>query len=627
MNGEDSKLNNDGDASDSEVVSDTYFGDNADEHGYENEQGPTIKMQGGFTPDKSTNVINEKEVSDAAEVRSNSKSDGGNSRILEEVENIDGCFSSEGRNIGVKPKEGGSILEILDEMIKVGQTMGFSMEGCTKDMENIIGSKGVEALGNSGGILCTWDSSIFHKEHHIISDNFVALYGTWIPNQLKLLVISVYAPRSLSLLSQILWGYISSLNIFGQKKAAIGLKRRFVGVGVWTTKVQQCVAVNDLKAKIRVEWFFEHGSFAIGCNASFVALIPKILDPKIVSDYRPISLVGSLYKDITKILATRLSSVISSLISDVQSAFLPNRQILDGPFILSELLSWCKFKYNQAIVFKVDFAKAYDSIRWDIGDPLAPFLFILIMESLHLYFSRAVEAGIFTGIKIGSSLTISHLFYADDAVFIGEWSHNNLKGLGNESIVKPKGGSLSGTKTLSIGGCLTLLKSELGSTPIYNMSLFKVPKSMLHSMESLRRNFFKVLSASFSSLWKSILNEVKSLKAQGVDLISHYKFRVPITCSFRRPVRGGLEAQQLEHLICALLIDYNINSEDRWVWGNLEMEMVFFVSKMFGNLDLTRPFFLKRLASGIQQLRLVLILKQCYTVFFTSHLLEFREFS
>ncbi|GKC71491.1 hypothetical protein Tco_1117374 [Tanacetum coccineum] len=175
MNDEDSKLNNDGDASDSEVVSDTYFGDNADEQGYENEQGQsfnakevskdpfniydllnkTKKVVGtsgsdtslpyppGFTPDKSTNVINEKEVSDAAEVRSNSKSDGGNSRILEEVENIDGCFSSEGRNIGVKPKEGGSILEILDEMIKVGQTMGFSMEGCTKDMENIIGSKGV----------------------------------------------------------------------------------------------------------------------------------------------------------------------------------------------------------------------------------------------------------------------------------------------------------------------------------------------------------------------------------------------------------------------------------------------------------------------------------------------------
>ncbi|GJZ72882.1 RNA-directed DNA polymerase, eukaryota [Tanacetum coccineum] len=174
-----------------------------------------------------------------------------------------------------------------------------------------------------------------------------------------------------------------------------------------------------------------------------------------------------------KILATRLSLVISELISDVQTAFVPNKQILDGPFIINELLSWCKHKKQQAVVFKVDFAKAYDSVRWDYlddvlrsfgfgfkwrswingslvsgmasilingsptsefqfhcglkqGDPLAPYLFILIMESLHLSFSRVVDAGIFKGIKIDNSVTISHLFYADDAVFIDEWSDDNL---------------------------------------------------------------------------------------------------------------------------------------------------------------------------------------------------------
>nr|GFC59697.1 RNA-directed DNA polymerase, eukaryota [Tanacetum cinerariifolium] len=44
--------------------------------------------------------------------------------------------------------------------------------------------------------------------------------------------------------------------------------------------------------------------------------------------------------------------------------------------------------------------------------------------------------------------------------------------------------------TLSVGGRLTLLKSVLGSTPIYNMLIFKVPKSVLNLMESLCRNFF-----------------------------------------------------------------------------------------------------------------------------------------
>ncbi|GJW60262.1 RNA-directed DNA polymerase, eukaryota [Tanacetum coccineum] len=225
-----------------------------------------------------------------------------------------------------------------------------------------------------------------------------------------------------------------------------------------------------------VEWFLDHAAFPIGCNSSFIALIPKSLEPKFVGDFRPISLIGCVYKVITKILQSRLSLVISDLISDVQTAFLPNRQILDGPFIINELLSRCHHKKQRAMIFKVDFAKAYDSIRWDYledvlcsfgfgskwrswirgcltssmasilvngsptsefqfhrglkqGDPLAPYLFILVMESLHLSFSRVIDAGIFTGIRIDPTTMISHLFYADDAVFIGEWSQENLNGI------------------------------------------------------------------------------------------------------------------------------------------------------------------------------------------------------
>ncbi|GKA62165.1 hypothetical protein Tco_0761684 [Tanacetum coccineum] len=54
--------------------------------------------------------------------------------------------------------------------------------------------------------------------------------------------------------------------------------------------------------------------------------------------------------------------------NDVQTAFLPNRQILDGPFIINEILARCKLKKQQAMIFKVDFAKAYDSVRWDYLD-------------------------------------------------------------------------------------------------------------------------------------------------------------------------------------------------------------------------------------------------------------------
>nr|GEU74624.1 RNA-directed DNA polymerase, eukaryota [Tanacetum cinerariifolium] len=60
---------------------------------------------------------------------------------------------------------------------------------------------------------------------------------------------------------------------------------------------------------------------------------------------------------------------------------------------------------------------------------LAPFLFILVMESLHLSFTRTVNEGLFTGLQLNESMTISHLFYADDVVFIGEWSESNMENI------------------------------------------------------------------------------------------------------------------------------------------------------------------------------------------------------
>ncbi|KAK1432883.1 hypothetical protein QVD17_09785 [Tagetes erecta] len=65
------------------------------------------------------------------------------------------------------------------------------------------------------------------------------------------------------------------------------------------------------------------------------------------------------------------------------------------------------------------------------GDPLSPFLFILVMEALHLSIFEAVNMGIFHGIKLpNDGPVISHLFYADDAIFLGEWSLSNVQNLG-----------------------------------------------------------------------------------------------------------------------------------------------------------------------------------------------------
>ncbi|GJV30374.1 RNA-directed DNA polymerase, eukaryota [Tanacetum coccineum] len=189
INGDISKQMNLDDETDIEGVSDTVFDDKADSLGHEHTQN--------LSP-------NEKENSSDPFILYNllNKRDKG------------------------EQYSGGSILEVIDDMIKVGQSMGFTMKGCMNDMEKkIIGFTREltvktkldsvfadmdvkvlwgnykfeytisEAVGNSGGILCVWDPSVFRKEHHVVSDNFVALYGSWVSNQAKLLVVSIYAPH------------------------------------------------------------------------------------------------------------------------------------------------------------------------------------------------------------------------------------------------------------------------------------------------------------------------------------------------------------------------------------------------------------------------------------------------
>nr|GEV88332.1 hypothetical protein [Tanacetum cinerariifolium] len=56
-------------------------------------------------------------------------------------------------------------------------------------------------------------------------------------------------------------------------------------------------------------------------------------------------------------------------------------------------------------------------------DILSPFLFIIVMEGLHMALSEASHSGLINGIKIGSSdITLSHTFYADDVVITTDWS-------------------------------------------------------------------------------------------------------------------------------------------------------------------------------------------------------------
>lgn len=111
-----------------------------------------------------------------------------------------------------------------------------------------------------------------------------------------------------------------------------------------------------------VEEFYSNSALPRGVSSSFITLIPKRDNPQKVSDFRPISLIGCIHKLISELLANRLKVVIGSLISNCQSAFIANRQILDGVVAISEVVDLARKRGDECLILKVDFEKTYDSV-------------------------------------------------------------------------------------------------------------------------------------------------------------------------------------------------------------------------------------------------------------------------
>lgn len=72
------------------------------------------------------------------------------------------------------------------------------------------------------------------------------------------------------------------------------------------------------------------GHFLHKMSYTYIFLIPKINEPKHVSDYRPINLGNVVSRSISKVLANCLKLILPNVILDSQSAFVPNQLIIDN---------------------------------------------------------------------------------------------------------------------------------------------------------------------------------------------------------------------------------------------------------------------------------------------------------
>ena len=219
--------------------------------------------------------------------------------------------------------------------------------------------------------------------------------------------------------------------------------------------------------------FFRSGDILRELNNTIVALIPKIPNPTKMGDFRPISCCNTVYKCISKIIASRIKSVLPDLVDQAQSAFVQGRKISDNILLAQDLLrDYHKPTGKPSVTAKVDIMKAYDSVSWKFmidllevlhfppnlikwikaclttpkyslnfngesvgffagakglrqGDPISPYLFVLVMDTLSQLLHHNISTGNFTYHRKCEKLKISHLCFADDLLILFNGDENS----------------------------------------------------------------------------------------------------------------------------------------------------------------------------------------------------------
>ncbi|KAL2225254.1 UNVERIFIED_CONTAM: hypothetical protein Sindi_3094700 [Sesamum indicum] len=314
--------------------------------------------------------------------------------------------------------------------------------------------------------------------------------------------------------------------------------------------------------------FFSTGKLLKQVNSTILALIPKVHTPMSVNDFRPISCCNVLYKIIAKLLVQKISVLLDKIVSPCQTAFIPGRSIGDNIMLAQELFS----RYNQMrlpprCALKVDIRKAYDTVEWDFllavlqlfgfpptftrwieecvtttsfsiglngkphgffagarglrqGDPLSPYLFVLVMEALHLGFLQRIEQDMqFTYHWKCESSKVFQMGFADDLLLLCKADLDSIRVFKEgldwltisdcQPLISKIDARINGWEgiSLSYAGRVQIIKSVLSALSLYWASAFILPKKVISEIEKRLRTFLwkGTTSSGYAKVaWKDV---------------------------------------------------------------------------------------------------------------------------